>query len=74
MNALGKAAQPLIDELERYQIKVYMTEWRFEFKPAPISAIVEVQLYRHTPKWLCRRLLKRAIKYCKKYEGAYCIL
>lgn len=63
MNALGRAAQPLIKDLEHYQIKVYMTDWRIEWRGFPI------QLPPHTPRVVCRAKLNKLIKAAKKVEA-----
>lgn len=56
MNSLGRAAQPLIPELERWDIKVYMIEWRVVWRDTT------VQFKPHTPRAICSRELKKLIK------------
>ena len=67
MNALGRAAQPMIAELERYNIKVYMTDWRIDWTvPGGTWQIKQ----RHIPfAWVHRRDLRKLIKIAKEYEG-----
>lgn len=67
MNALGRAAQPLIPELERYNIRVYMTEYRIEWTIK--HGTWEIQQRRWLPVWVHRRALRKLIKIAKEYEG-----
>ena len=48
MNALGWAAQPLIPELERYNIKVFMRDYRIE------GVIPQGHLGNEMRRWLPR--------------------
>lgn len=67
MNALGRAAQPLIPELERYNIRVYMTEYRIEWTIE--HGTWEIQQRRWLPVWVHRRMLRKLIAIAKEYEG-----
>lgn len=63
MNSLGRAAQPIVSDLERYNIKVYMTAWRIEWRG------FEIQLQPHTPRVVCRSKLNKLLKAAKKVEA-----
>ena len=67
MNALGWAAQPLIPELERYNIKVFMLDYRIEWVIP--QGTWEIEMRRWLPRWYYRRQLRKLIKIAKEYEG-----
>lgn len=62
-NALGRAAQPLVADLEKHGISVYMTDWRIEWRGFVI------QLQPHTPRVVCRAKLNKLIKAARKTEA-----
>lgn len=67
MNALGRAAQPLAKELERYNIKVYMTKWLITWTVS--TGTWEIEPQRWPFAWVHRRQLRKLIKIAKEYEG-----
>jgi hypothetical protein len=67
MNNLGRAAQKLIPELEKYNIKVYMLDYRIEWVIP--QGTWEIQMRRWLPVWWYRRNLRKLIKIAKQYEG-----
>jgi len=67
MNGLGRAAQSMIVELERYNINVYMTDYRIEWITDQGS--FEMELKRWLPAWWYRIQLRKLIAIAKKYEG-----
>lgn len=67
MNGLGRAAQKLIPELERYNINVYMIDYRVEWITPQGTWTMELK--RWLPAWWYRRQLKKLIKIAKQYEG-----
>lgn len=67
MNGLGRAAQRMIPELERYNINVYMLDYRVEWITK--QGTYEMELKRWLPAWWYRIQLRKLIKIAKKYEG-----
>ena len=63
MNNLGRAAQKLIPELERYNISVYMLERRV------VWGVYTIEFKGWLPVWYYRRQLRKLIKIAGKYEG-----
>lgn len=59
MNALGKAAQPLVPQLEQYGIRVIMSQGTV------ISPMGIVVFRRFTPAFICRLYLKYLIRKLK---------
>lgn len=62
--ALGRAAQELIPEIERYGIEVIMSEGRISWQ----NRVTIVKPY--TPKAICKREIRKYIKLAKQLEEA----
>ena len=68
MNGLGRAAQKLIPELERYNISVYMLERRVVWY-TPYGTRPTWVFRAWLPVWYYRRKLRRIIAVAKINEG-----
>ena len=61
--ALGRAAQELIPEIEKYGIEIRMMDGVIIWK----NSVTTVKPY--TPKVVCKRLIRRYIKHAKELEA-----